>query len=82
MKRKQFAEEQIIGVLKNIFIERLWRSVKYEDIYLKAYDSILALRMGLTSYFEFYDRVRRHQGLDGWTTDDIYYHSLPIAVAA
>ena len=35
MKRKRFTEEQIIGVLKNIFIEQLWRSVKYEDIYLK-----------------------------------------------
>jgi len=60
MKCKRFTEEQIIGVLKNIFIERLWRSVKYEDIDLKAYDSIPALRAGLTRYFEFYDQVRRH----------------------
>jgi len=94
----QFTSEGFTGVLKdhdilismdgqgrcmdNIFIERLWRSVKYEDIYLKAYDSIPALRAGLTRYFEFYDRVRRHQALDRRTPDEVYYHSLPLAVAA
>ncbi len=94
----QFTSEVFTGVLKNhdilismdgkgrcmdnIFIERLWRSVKYEDIYLKAYDSIPALRAGLTQYFDFYDRVRRHQGLDGQTPDEVYYSSLPLAAAA
>jgi putative transposase len=50
--------------LDNVFVERLWRSVKYEDVYLKAYDSIAAARQGLTTYFEFYNCRRRHQSLD------------------
>jgi putative transposase len=50
--------------LDNVFIERLWRIVKYEDIYLKGYDSIGAARHGLRTYFEFYNCRRRHQSLD------------------
>jgi putative transposase len=50
--------------LDNVFIERLWRTVKYEDIYLKGYDSIGAARHGLRTYFEFYNCRRRHQSLD------------------
>ena len=68
--------------MDNVFIERLWKSVKYEDIYLKAYDSIPEARAGLTRYFVFYNRVRRHQSLDRRTPDDVYYTSLPLAVAA
>ncbi|HVA11593.1 MAG TPA: integrase core domain-containing protein, partial [Candidatus Dormibacteraeota bacterium] len=68
--------------LDNVFIERLWKSVKYEDIYLKAYGSIPEARAGLTRYFEFYNRVRRRQSLDRRTPDDVYYTSLPLAVAA
>lgn len=68
--------------MDNVFIERLWKSVKYEDIYLKAYNSIPEARAGLTRYFEFYDRVRRHQALDRRTPDEVYYSSLPLAVAA
>ncbi|MGH8403805.1 MAG: integrase core domain-containing protein, partial [Gammaproteobacteria bacterium] len=68
--------------MDNVFIERLWKSVKYEDIYLKAYDSIPAARAGLTRYFEFYNRVRRHQALDRKTPDEVYYALLPLAVAA
>jgi len=63
--------------LDNVFIERLWRSVKYEDIYLKAYDSIPAVREGLTTYFEFYNYERRHQGLDRKTPDSVYWSILP-----
>ncbi|MGB9429167.1 MAG: IS3 family transposase [Gammaproteobacteria bacterium] len=68
--------------MDNVFIERLWKSVKYEDIYLKAYGSIPEARAGLTRYFAFYNRVRRHQSLDRRTPDDVYYTSLPLAVAA
>jgi putative transposase len=50
--------------LDNVFIERLWRTVKYEDIYLKGYDSIGAARHGLRTYFEFYNCRRRHKSLD------------------
>ena len=49
--------------LDNIFIERLWRSVKYEEIYLKAYDAVPALRTGLDHYFRFYNDERLHQSL-------------------
>ena len=63
--------------LDNVFIERLWRSVKYEDVYLKAYDSIPAARQGLTTYFEFYNCRRRHQSLDRKTPDSVYWSMLP-----
>jgi putative transposase len=61
----------------NVFIERLWRSVKYEDVYLKAYGSLSEVRRGLTAYFEFYNQRRRHQGLDDKTPDEVYWTTLP-----
>ncbi len=63
--------------LDNVFIERLWRSVKYEDVYLKAYTSIAGARQGLRQYFEFYNRKRRHQSLDRRTPNDVYWSTLP-----
>lgn len=45
----------------NVFVERLWRSVKYENVYLRAYETPAALRVGLTLYFQFYYTERRHQ---------------------
>lgn len=69
--------------MDNIFIERLWRSVKYEDVYLKAYGSIPEARRGLTEYFEFYNQRRRHQGLDDRTPNKVYWSTLPqVQVAA
>ena len=62
--------------IDNVFIERLWKSVKYQDVYLKAYSSISELREGLTIWFERYDR-RRHQGLDNRTPDEVYWTTLP-----
>lgn len=61
----------------NVFIERLWRSVKYEDVYLKAYESMAELRAGLRAYFEFYNTERRHQALDYQTPDDVYFGVVP-----
>ncbi|MGH8292858.1 MAG: integrase core domain-containing protein, partial [Gammaproteobacteria bacterium] len=58
-----------------------WKSVKDEDIYLKAYDSIPQARAGLSRYFAFYNQVRRHQALDRRTPDEVYY-PLSLAVAA
>jgi putative transposase len=58
--------------LDNIFVERLWRSVKYEDIYLKGYASLPELLIGLANYFVFYNAERIHQALDYRTPDDIY----------
>jgi putative transposase len=68
--------------LDNVFVERLWRSVKYEDVYLKAYGSIAEARQGLREYFEFYNNRRRHQSLDRRTPDDVYWSTLPQKVAA
>jgi len=68
--------------LDNVFVERLWRSVKYEDVYLKAYSSIVEARQGLREYFEFYNNRRRHQSLDRRTPDDVYWSTLPRKVAA
>jgi putative transposase len=60
--------------LDNIFVERLWRSVKYEDVYLKSYDSVTKLIAELTDYFIFYNAKRMHQSL-GYRTPDAVYQS-------
>jgi len=62
--------------LDNVFIERLWRSVKYEEVYLKAYESIPEARRELAAYFNFYNMRRRHQGLKDRTPDAIYWATL------
>ncbi len=56
----------------NIFVERLWRSVKYEDVYLKDYASMSELQLGLTEYFAFYNSERPHQSLVQKTPDVVY----------
>lgn len=56
----------------NIMIERLWRSVKYEEVCLKDYGSVQECRRSLAVYFEFYNRERRHQGLGCRTPWDVY----------
>jgi putative transposase len=56
----------------NVHIERLWRTVKYEDIYLQGYENLRALKRGLASYFDFYNRYRFHQNLDYETPDQRY----------
>ena len=61
----------------NVFVERLWRSVKYEDVYMKAYGSLTEAKHGLTAYFEFYNSRRRHQGLDDRTPNEVYWTTLP-----
>jgi putative transposase len=61
----------------NVFVERLWRSVKYEDVYLKAYDSVSAARKHLGAYFDFYNARRPHQSHDGRTPDMVYFATLP-----
>ena len=58
--------------LDNIFTERLWRTVKYEEVYLHEYESPREARQGLTSYFEFYNTERPHQSLDYRTPADVY----------
>lgn len=84
----QFTSEAFTGVLKgrgiaismdgrgraldNIFVERLWRSVKHEDVYLKGYTTMPELLLGLTEYFVFYNAERIHQSLNYITPDEVY----------
>jgi putative transposase len=62
--------------LDNVFVERLWRSVKYEDIYIESYDNVYELASGLTAYFQFYDEERPHQSLDYQTPGEVYRGEL------
>ena len=68
--------------IDNVFIERLWRSVKYEDIYLHAYETVRAVRAALTTYFSFYNVDRPHQSLDYRTPDERYFATDVIKKAA
>jgi putative transposase len=61
----------------NIFVERLWRTVKHDEVYLKAYDSVSSAKANLGTFFSFYNTRRPHQSLDGQTPDTIYFASLP-----
>ena len=66
----------------NVFVERLWRSVKYEDVYLRAYETPAALRTGLTAYFTFYNTERGHQTLNRQTPDAVYFGQPQVGTAA
>ncbi len=94
----QFTSQAFTGLLKkhdirismdgkgswrdNVFVERLWRSVKYEDIYLRAYESATAVKAGLKRYFRFYNNRRPHSSLDGQTPDQVYFSMLSQTQAA
>ena len=67
----------------NVFVERLWRTIKHEEVYLRAYDSVSEARSSIGRYFAFYNAVRPHSGLDGQTPDEAYFNQLqPILAAA
>ena len=90
----QFTSAEFVGVLKdhgiqismdgrgraldNIFVERLWRSVKYENVYVKGYETIPDTEAGLKEYFNFYNLQRRHQSLD-YKTPWLVYSGLEVA---
>jgi putative transposase len=94
----QFTDEQFTKVLlvkgvrvsmdgkgrwvDNVFVERLWRSVKYEDIYLHAYGTVREVKTALTSYFSFYNARRVHQSLDYRTPDEMYFGTSAMKKAA
>jgi putative transposase len=61
--------------LDNIFVERLWRSVKYEEVYLKDYQTIRDAEKGLEEYFQFYNQDHLHQSLDYQTPAQVYYRT-------
>jgi putative transposase len=65
----------------NVFVERLWRSVKYEEVYLKAYESMADAKQSLKNYFEFYNQQRKHQTLKS-KPDQVYYESIRLDEAA
>ncbi|WP_439410396.1 IS3 family transposase [Acinetobacter seifertii] len=89
----QFTSDAFIDVLKsngiqismdgkgrwvdNVMVERLWRSVKYEEVYLKAYSSVTDAKKQLSAYFEFYNLKRPHSSLDKMTPNEFYYDQLP-----
>jgi putative transposase len=66
----------------NVFVERLWRSVKYEEVYLRAYDSMSAAKQGLERYVTFYNQRRPHRALDGHTPEEVYFDNLPARLTA
>jgi putative transposase len=66
----------------NVFVERLWRSVKYEEVYLHAYETATAARNGIARYMQFFNTRRPHTALDRRTPDTVYFGSLPLAAAA
>lgn len=94
----QFTSQSFTGVLKdngiaismdgrgswrdNVFVERLWRSIKYEEVYLRAYDTVAAARNSIGNYMTFYNTIRPHSSLDRQTPDRVYFNPLPHAVAA
>ncbi len=94
----QFTGDAFIGLLKdneiqismdgkgawrdNVFVERLWRSVKYEEVYLHGYESINEARAGIARYLLFYNSRRPHSSLDGQPPDRVYFNGLPETMAA
>jgi putative transposase len=90
----QFTSNEFVGLLKqheirismdgkgcwrdNVFVERLWRSVKYEEVYLHAYDSVPDAKAGLARYFAFYNGRRPHSTFGGITPDQTYFGNLPL----
>ena len=66
----------------NVFVERLWRSVKYEEVYLKAYDSVGEAKASIGSYLAFYNEQRPHSALDRRTPDEAYFGLQATAAAA
>jgi putative transposase len=94
----QFTSEAFTGLLKqhgirismdgkgcwrdNVFVERLWRSIKYEEVYLKAYGSVSHARESLGRYIRFYNSVRPHSSLDRRTPDEVYFKLQALPAAA
>ena len=66
----------------NVFVERIWRSLKYEEVYLRAYASVAEARSSIGRYLDFYNRKRPHSSLDARTPDRAYFDALPQAAAA
>ena len=68
--------------IDNVFIERLWRSLKYEEVYLTAYDTIPNAKEGIERRMRFYNHRRKHQALEKRTPNTVYYESLNAGLKA
>jgi len=76
---------QFVGRVRafdNIFVERFWRTLKYEDVYLKGYETVAECRKGLGEYISRYNDIREHSSLDGNTPSDIYFGHVQLERAA
>jgi putative transposase len=94
----QFTSQEFTGFLKdqgiqismdgtgrwrdNVFVERLWRSLKYEEVYLHAYETVRDAQDGMVRYLTFYNQLRPHRALDGRTPDRVYWENRPTQPAA
>jgi putative transposase len=66
----------------NVFVERLWRSVKYEEVYLRAYESVSDARVSISRYLDFYNTKRPHSSLDRQTPNEVYFNPVPRGASA
>ena len=66
----------------NVFVERIWKSIKYEEVYLHAYASVNEARTSIARYLEFYNSIRPHSSLKALTPDQVYFNRLPESMAA
>jgi len=97
LRHKPAVEEQFLGMASlihhhlpyskgcwrdNVFVEWLWRTVKYEEVYLRAYDSVSQAQGSLARYLDFYNTGRPHSRLDRMTPDSVYFNELPQSIAA
>jgi len=66
----------------NVFVERIWKSIKYEEVYLHAYASVGEARQSIGRYIDFYNTTRPHSSLKAQTPDQVYFNRLPESMAA
>ena len=68
--------------LDNVYVERLWRSLKQEEVYRRAYETVAEAGKGIADYLRYFNEERPHQGLDNRTPDHVFYKRKPLAKAA